>query len=106
MHFEKTSNNIGDTSEKNLEKLNIEIDRLSREGQNAEALALIEQLPDNEDKAYKIAYIGMNYIDQGDLVSAEEIAEKLSADANHPEYGAGVLEQILRTRGEITELFD
>lgn len=83
-----------ENSSENIEELLSKIDKYSRDKHNTEALELIELLPEGDDKYYKIAYIGANYVESGDLEKAQEIVDRLSQDENSIAYAGGVLELI------------
>lgn len=85
----------------NFEELESRIDALSREGHNEEALVLIESLPGGEEKFYRIAYIGANLVEAGDLGKAQELVDRLSQSEDSLPYAGGVLELILKAKGEI-----
>jgi len=91
----------GQPKQENFEELESRIDALSREGHNEEALVLIEQLPDGEEKFYRIAYIGANLVEAGDLGGAQKLADMLEQNEDSLPYAGGVLELILRAKGEI-----
>jgi hypothetical protein len=77
------------------------IDDLTEERRNNEALRLIESLPNNEEKYIRVAYVGQNYVESGDLDKANELVELLSQSDDSLPYAGGVLELILRKTGEI-----
>ena len=89
--------------EGSIENLLSEIDKHLRDGNNEHALKLIESLPNGEEKYYRFAYIGHNYVDVGDLERAQEIVDLLEKEEDSLPYAGGVLELILRKNGDITD---
>ncbi len=83
------------------EEIESKIDTLSREGRNEEALVLIESLPNGEEKYYRIAYIGANFVEAGELEKAQKLVEMLSQQEDSLPYAGGVLELILEKTGDI-----
>lgn len=88
-------------SENLNEEIESKIDTLSREGHNEEALVLIESLPNGEEKYYRVAYIGQNYVEIGELEKARQLVDILSQHEDSLPYAGGVLELILRKTGDI-----
>ena len=88
-------------SEPSVEQLNSEIDKLTDEGRNTEALELAEKLPDGHKKFEEMAFIGKAFVEEADLESAQKVFELLEKNEDFPEYAGYILELILRAKGEI-----
>ena len=88
----------------NIDELYDRIDALSYSGRNEEAVALIERLPEGEEKYYRIAYIGHNYADSHNWDKVREIFKLLSQSEDSLAYAGGVLELIPEDEREA--LFD